>query len=134
MCASEYASSRKDKEEPSSTGIRIEQRRRKYHIPAVERCRHDAVDPPTSESVLRQNIPTVASVSGPGNPETRTTIENTKLLVLPVPANRMRAWTGLIASELMDNPGSRRSVEGDQLGLSAVALVVFQTPPLTVPT
>jgi hypothetical protein len=64
----------------------------------------------------------------PGSPS------NPKLLVLPVPANRAREFTGLSASDLIDKAGSRRSVRGDQCGLSLVALVVFQTPPLTVPT
>jgi hypothetical protein len=59
---------------------------------------------------------------------------NPKLLVLPVPANKMLGFTGLSASDLIDKAGNRLSVSGDQLGLSAVALVVFQTPPLTVPT
>jgi len=44
------------------------------------------------------------------------------------------ASTGLIASEFMDNAGNCWSVRGVQVGLSAVALVVFQMPPLTVPT
>src|SRR4051812_22412697 len=42
-------------------------------------------------------------------------------------------FTGLTARELMDSPGSFRSVSGVQLGLAAVALVVFHTPPLTAP-
>src|SRR5207253_7427309 len=53
------------------------------------------------------------------------------LLVLPVPANRVSGRTGLMASELMDNAGKCLSVRGVQVGLSAVELVVFQTPPLT---
>src|SRR5439155_6587591 len=54
-------------------------------------------------------------------------------LILPVPAYRTLGFTGLMASEVMDRSGSCWSVSGTQVGLAAVALVVFQTPPLTVP-
>jgi hypothetical protein len=57
-----------------------------------------------------------------------------KELVLPVPANRVLESTGLIANELIDSAGSCVSVSGVQVGVAAVALEVFHTPPLTVPT
>src|SRR5213593_2443792 len=52
------------------------------------------------------------------------------LLVVPVPAYKMSEFTGLMASELMDSAGSCWSVSGSHVGLAAIALVVFQTPPL----
>src|SRR5690348_2691061 len=57
-----------------------------------------------------------------------------KLLVLPVPANKIFSFTGLIASERMDSAGNWRSVVVVQAGLEEVAFTVFQMPPLTVPT
>src|SRR4029450_4677556 len=57
-----------------------------------------------------------------------------KLLVLPVPANKIFSFTGPIARERMDNAGNWRSVVVVQAGLEEVPFIVFQIPPLTVPT
>jgi hypothetical protein len=42
--------------------------------------------------------------------------------------------TGLTAKASIERAGRAWSVSGVQWGLAAVALVVFQTPPLTEPT
>jgi hypothetical protein len=52
---------------------------------------------------------------------------------MPVPAKTSFGLTGLTANEPTSRKGSCWSVRGVQLGSGAVALVVFQTPPPTVP-
>src|SRR4030095_9538047 len=53
-----------------------------------------------------------------------------RLLELPLPANIRLGFTGLMASERIERAGNSKSVSGIHVGFAAVALVVFQMPPL----
>src|SRR5262245_64560409 len=58
-----------------------------------------------------------------------------KLLYRPIPATSVRlvASVGSNSNAPIESDG-RLSVNGVQLGIAAVALLVLQTPPLTAPT